>query len=207
MKRSLLALAALLLTGCTAMNGGDGEEVTTSSLKHELNNCYAEISILERQVDLLESAVNSLHDEIANTSEESRSIVRDKTKTLHNKVGALEKKTGGMVADIGTIKNHSNETASALKTLQKQMQKLESSSKSDITALEGAMRSLMAAMQGGSQNIAAIDRGAAHTYRVRTGDTLEKIARKNNTTIDAIKELNQLRSEDFIIAGQELLIP
>jgi len=210
---TLLIMAASLLTSCGTFNeGSNGEDITTSSLKHELNNCYAEISILERQVDLLESAVNSLHDEIANTSEESRSIVHDKTKTLHSKVGTLEKKTGSLVADVGTIKKHSNETASSLKALQKQLQKLENSSKSsqdNITALEGAMRSLMAAMQpsGSGRAVASLNRGDTHTYRVKTGDTLEKIARKNNTSVDAIKELNQLRSEDFIIAGQELLIP
>jgi len=44
------------------------------------------------------------------------------------------------------------------------------------------------------------------TYVVRWGDTLFSISLKFGTTVDAIKEANGLTS-DFIIVGQELIIP
>lgn len=44
------------------------------------------------------------------------------------------------------------------------------------------------------------------TYTVRAGDTLSGIARRFDTTVQAIKELNSLTS-DLIAIGQELLIP
>lgn len=44
------------------------------------------------------------------------------------------------------------------------------------------------------------------TYVVRWGDTLFSISVKFGTTVDAIKEANGLTS-DFIIVGQELIIP
>jgi LysM repeat protein len=44
------------------------------------------------------------------------------------------------------------------------------------------------------------------TYTVRWGDTLFSIAQKFGTTVDAIKAANGLTS-DFIIVGQELIIP
>jgi LysM repeat protein len=44
------------------------------------------------------------------------------------------------------------------------------------------------------------------TYIVRWGDTLFSIAQKFGTTVDAIKAANGLTS-DFIIVGQELIIP
>jgi LysM repeat protein len=44
------------------------------------------------------------------------------------------------------------------------------------------------------------------TYVVRWGDTLFSIAQKFGTTVDAIKAANGLTS-DFIIVGQELIIP
>ncbi len=48
---------------------------------------------------------------------------------------------------------------------------------------------------------------SAHlTYVVKSGDTLTSIARKFNTTVAAIKELNGMTS-DFLRAGQTLLIP
>lgn len=43
-------------------------------------------------------------------------------------------------------------------------------------------------------------------YQVRRGDSLWTIARRNNTTVDEIREANNLRSTR-ILAGQTLLIP
>ncbi|MFZ4773225.1 MAG: LysM peptidoglycan-binding domain-containing protein [Chlamydiia bacterium] len=44
------------------------------------------------------------------------------------------------------------------------------------------------------------------TYRVRPGDSLEKIARQFSTTPDQIKKMNQLHN-DLILVGQELRVP
>lgn len=43
-------------------------------------------------------------------------------------------------------------------------------------------------------------------YTVRIGDTLYSIAKKNNTTVNKIKELNNLES-DTLVVGQQLKIP
>ena len=43
-------------------------------------------------------------------------------------------------------------------------------------------------------------------YIVKSGDTLYQIAKNNNTTVDAIKKLNNLSSNTLTI-GQTLLIP
>lgn len=44
------------------------------------------------------------------------------------------------------------------------------------------------------------------TYTVRSGDSLYKIARQYNTTVDAIKSLNNLTS-DVLQIGQQLIVP
>jgi N-acetylmuramoyl-L-alanine amidase len=46
-----------------------------------------------------------------------------------------------------------------------------------------------------------------HTYKVRRGDTLEKIARRNGTTIGTLQKVNNLRSKNRILVGQRLKIP
>ena len=50
------------------------------------------------------------------------------------------------------------------------------------------------------------DQPTVTTYTVQSGDSLYKIARKYNTTIDAIKKLNNLTT-DLLTVGQELSIP
>ena len=55
---------------------------------------------------------------------------------------------------------------------------------------------------GGSASTAS---SKAVYYKVRPGDTLSQIARRNHTTVAAIKRLNGLRS-DFIRDGQRLRV-
>lgn len=47
----------------------------------------------------------------------------------------------------------------------------------------------------------------SNSYRIRQGDTLSAIARRNNTTVDALARANNLQSPDRIIAGKTLVIP
>ena len=48
---------------------------------------------------------------------------------------------------------------------------------------------------------------AAQTYKVRSGDTLYKIAKKFGTTISLLQKTNHLKSPDIIRTGQILTIP
>ncbi|MBL0695268.1 LysM peptidoglycan-binding domain-containing protein [Comamonas sp. JC664] len=49
--------------------------------------------------------------------------------------------------------------------------------------------------------------GSSTSYRIRQGDTLGAIARRNNTTVDALARANNIRDPDRIIAGKTLTIP
>lgn len=44
-------------------------------------------------------------------------------------------------------------------------------------------------------------------YKVKSGDTLTAIAKKNGTTVDAITKSNNIKNPDLIYAGQELNLP
>jgi LysM repeat protein len=48
--------------------------------------------------------------------------------------------------------------------------------------------------------------GQSRVYEVKPGDILEKIARKNNTSVKKIKELNGL-TNDRIFVGQRIKLP
>jgi LysM repeat protein len=45
------------------------------------------------------------------------------------------------------------------------------------------------------------------TYRVKRGDTLERIAKMNGTTVRELTRLNKLKSKNRIYVGQKLEIP
>jgi hypothetical protein len=54
--------------------------------------------------------------------------------------------------------------------------------------------------------VAAARSAASRTYQVRRGDSLWTIARRNNTTVERLRDANNLRTSR-ILAGQTLLIP
>lgn len=66
-----------------------------------------------------------------------------------------------------------------------------------------ALRQTVTAMGANVQNFAA----AGGTYEVRSGDTLSAIARRNNTTVRAIAQANNLRAPYPLRAGQTLQLP
>jgi len=217
-KAKYLGLCAfLLLAGCAPFEGSLNDETasTENNLKYELSNCCSEITVLQRRLNLLETELDALHEEIASTSKTNSNVVKDRTNSIHNKVTSLETTTQKLINDINTVKNHGNEVSVAMQQCQKQIQKLEETNAShtgNIHNLDVAMRSLMDAVQYGMGNntkaMASLNKtSSGSVYKVKSGDTLEKIARNHHTTIEALKELNQLRSEDFIIAGQELALP
>lgn len=49
--------------------------------------------------------------------------------------------------------------------------------------------------------------GERDTYTVRSGDTLSAIARKLDTTVEALVEANDITDPDVIDVGQELKVP
>jgi LysM repeat protein len=64
--------------------------------------------------------------------------------------------------------------------------------------------------QGGEDEGASTTRVASRssrsTYRVRQGDSLWEIARRNDTTVDRLRAANDMRS-NRIVPGQVLIIP
>ena len=52
------------------------------------------------------------------------------------------------------------------------------------------------------------ERAGRKIYQIVSGDTLIKIARRNNTTVDKIMAINpELKNRNFIVAGCYIYIP
>lgn len=66
---------------------------------------------------------------------------------------------------------------------------------------DGDERPTRVASRGGSSS-----RSSRSTYRVRQGDSLWEIARRNDTTVDRLRAANDMRS-NRIVPGQILIIP
>ena len=190
-KQKSLLLLLLLVSSCTSQMGVRQTAVSQRALeearnalldvKQALAQQRLEIQLLDEKLDgrKPDSTYNPNTSRIENLAASQRRILEDLKK-------------------IGT---HANETSHALTQFKKSLQSLEkelttqSSRLNEVVKLKSTLSSISDAI---GQN--------ARVHKVQSGDSLERIARKYNTSIQSIKQANGLSSNTILI-GQELKIP
>ena len=183
-------------------------------LQHQIQNLEAEISRLQQKIENQEATVESQRQEISALIKATKELNAKSHDTQDAKLAKLEKSIEKLVADMQQFKTHANTTADTVAHVQKTLREQEEESKSKterLQELEAACKSLAKALQNKiSQAKDAIgtlvDDKACSLYRVRSGDTLDKIAKDHKTSARAIREENGL-SSDKITVGQNLKIP
>lgn len=162
-------------------------------IRFEVDNHEAEIRMFEERLNTQEVIVDSLRQQVMDANHENKELVKGSTILLENNVNRLESSVKGMTDDLRGLQTHGNDTA---KVLNQHKQKIEEIEKK-MDQLQETLQLVLDALQvPGSEKV----------YQVVSGDTLEKIARKNDTTIQKIKDLNSL-SSDRIYVGQKLKMP
>lgn len=127
-------------------------------------------------------------------------LLQEKMKKSHSsndldtRIAQLEKTQEKILSDLRSLSGHANQTNHALTVLEKQVEQ--------ITEKIGEVVKLKSTLQTISKSIGS--NGKIH--KVSPGDSLEKIARKYNTSVENIKQANGLQNHTIII-GQELRIP
>ncbi len=190
----------VLIFFCASLQAASFHDRTRSAaysindLRHEIDNHEVEIRMFEERLNTQEVIVDSLRQQVMDVNHDNKELVKKNTILVENQVSQFESSIKGITADLHSLQTHGNSTSKTLnqykvkiEQLEKQMNQLQESLHLVLTALE-------------------VNESNSREYRVESGDTLEKIARKYSTTIKKIKELNRL-SNDRIYIGQKLLLP
>lgn len=194
-------------------------KTTLSDLRHELNNHETEIRTFEEKLINQESSFEQLRQHLTEDVQSQRDFVKastnnleGKTETLEQSLNALDASVKGLTSDIRLMKNQANESVSVLgqyKLKLSELEKMLENQNQHMQNLEAALNSMMEVLQA-KQSVKSIPSqgfdGSSRTYKVQPGDSLEKIARSQKTTVQALREANQLQN-DRIIVGQTLKIP
>lgn len=194
-------------------------------MRHEISNHEAEIRMFDEKLTNLDSIIDSVRDQLSDSGKFYKEQLKNNFAEMDSKIASLDATSKGLVGDMRLLKTHSNETVVILNQYKQkigEIEKIIDLQNQDIEHLQAAMRSLMEAMQGSSPNAAKNSfpssktslpkiettdfSNADRTYKVKSGDSLEKIARSHQTTIQAIKEANGLTT-DRIVVGKTLIIP
>lgn len=190
-------------------------------IRHEVNNHEAEIRVFDEKLTNFDAIIESVRDQLSDSSKSHKEQLKGSSANLESKIAALETTSKGLVTDLRQFRTHSNETTAALTQYKQKIGELEKiidQQNQNIEHLQAAMRSLMEALQGKPQASAkAVSDSSSssgsvgslssdRSYKVKSGDSLEKIARSHQTTIQAIKDVNGLTT-DRIVVGKTLIIP
>ncbi len=210
----LLFFSSMLSLHATPRNYYDQETATAlremrdtlGMLQHELANHEIEMRMLAERISNQEATISSLRQQLLDANQANKELVVNNIASYEDKISQLDAANKNLVADMRQLKTHANETSTVLA----EFKKTSGRQTKNIDNLQTALRSLTEALQAADgapgmpkDQIADSD---SKIYAVKPGDNLEKIARDRNTTIKAIKELNNL-ANDRIKVGQKLRIP
>lgn len=138
------------------------------------------------------------------TTAKVRPIVADGTKTYvvgkGDSLSVIAKRFGVSKAEIMLLNNISNANVIRLG------QKLKMPASADLSKPRPVTTKTSSASSVAVQPPVSADSGTTGGYVVKPGDSLSLIAKRNSTTVKALKEANNLKN-DKIAAGQKLVLP
>lgn len=179
------------------------------NLRHEVNNHEAEIRMFEEKFKNQEEILDTLRNQMTSTLQAVKETLKSQSATLDARLATHENAAKGLSTDFKSYTNDYAQTLSDYKRRIVELEKMIDAQNHNIENLQAALNSLMDALQikdTPQDKTADSEPGSPKIYRVKSGDSLEKIARQNQTTIKKLKELNNLTSDQIII-GQKLKLP
>jgi LysM repeat protein len=214
MKNKIALLGLLALGACSPLKTSQHDEkhqleltlhevqISLDDLRHQINCFQSELQIIDGRIKYNENALASLKGQDLEKQQLKVESLNAQVQAFEKKWSLFEKNRSLTTEEIGSLSIHAKETTTALNQFKQRIEELEKEHASgerrfeELGKLRGNLETLTKSLQTGD---------APKTYKVRPGDSLEKIARSHQTTVDKIKKLNALQ-QDKIVAGQELKI-
>lgn len=209
-KQCLLLLPAIFLTGCGSMSSSKGEKhqmelslhkvrTEVEDIKHELNTYEIEHHVIEGKLIDQEQTIASLRQQVAELKSGKLDSFVQELQNLEKKLQQVSKKQEKIVTDIRQLSSHANDTTTALSQYKDKIAQFEKAIQGQNVQLQEISK-----IKEGINKLAEVEN--PKTYKVKAGDSLEKIARDNHTTVEELKRLNQITT-DLIVIDQLINLP
>lgn len=175
-------------------------------LRHEVSNHEAEIRMFEEKFKTQEDLIDALQGQLNEALHRITDTLKVHSSTIDTKIAKQENSAKNLTTELKTYSNDFASSFTDYKTRLSELEKAIEIQNRNLDNMQTALRSLTEAWQVKEEVSEANPSISTKVYRVKAGDSLEKIAKLNNTTIKKLKEINNL-SGDQIIIGQKLQIP
>jgi LysM repeat protein len=181
----------------------DELRIELDDLKHAMNTTQVELGLLDERLKKQDNTLSSVKGQNQARESSSLSLFSAQIAALEKKVSHLEKTLEKAAGDLRTLSTSVNQTLFKIQNLETDLS-THDKRLDEVVKLKGTLNSISKAIgQRSSLDTPVI---ATKPYRVKAGDSLEKIARNNSTSVDTIQKINNL-SSDKIAVGQELRLP
>jgi LysM repeat protein len=180
----------------------DELRIEIDDLQHAIKSTQVELGLLDERIKKQDTSFSTIKGNNAHKESSSLSVLTAQVNSLEKKVSSLEKTLEKAVVDLRTI---STSASQALNKIQSLEQDLSSHEKrlDEVTKLKGTLTTISKAI--GQKSVNDVP-SSTKTYRVKAGDSLEKIARNHHISVDVLRKVNTL-ANDKIVIGQELRLP
>lgn len=214
MKYLALACLAYFLASCSPITSTQHDEkykweltlhevqTNLDDLRHDTHCMVSEMQILDTRLKAFESQIEYVrYQELQNQRAKLQSL-EQQIQNFEAKTAQFEKKVLSSQEGLDSLSLFAKETSFALSQFKSKIEEIEGEMIDQSRRLETFAR-LKENIQMLSKSL-RLDSSKIH--KVKSGETLEKIAKHYKTDVAQIKEMNQLNS-DLIVIDQELKIP
>ena len=205
----------ILSTGCSPLKSSPHDEkhqleltlhevqTNLDDLRHDINCFQTELQILDGRIKYNENALTTVKQQDLEKQQLKLEQVSVQLQALEKRLGSSEKSRDATSQEFHQLTSHAQETTAALLQFKSRIEELEKELVSGQRRFE-ELGKLKGTIEGLAQSLRTSD--PYKVYKVRPGDSLEKIAKLYKIGVDKIKKANGLH-QDLIVVGQELKIP
>lgn len=198
------------LTGCLPSRSLRAQEIKADlalremrsqieDFKYQLNKYEVELQIVEGKADSQGSTLNQVRQDLSKLNENDSNFVESTFALYDKKIEKLEGMEESLKKDLLLLKEHTQELITSLSQFKQKIDSNESQlsdQKRFIEHLKTSVEAVMKYVEGPK------DADGVY-YVVQPGDSLERIAKENQSTTEQLKDLNHITS-DLIVVGQKL---
>lgn len=180
----------------------DELRIELEDVKHALKITQVDLGLLEERLKKQDNTVAGIKGQSNVKELNSLSMLSAQVNGLEKKISSLEKTLEKAANDLRALSSASTQAIHKIQELEQNFL-VHEKRLDEIVQLKGTLTNISKAI---SQRTLTEAAPATKSYRVKAGDSLEKIARSHHLSVETLKKINNIPN-DKIIIGQELRLP